>query len=164
MTSLRPSRARGVDDALGLLDGLGQRLLAEHVAARLDRRLRVRRVRLGIRVDADDVGLGRGERLVVVAELGHAAELLAERLARAGPRLTRPATSNSGILWYARAWLAPMLPQPATSTRRGVVIDSTLSVRRHCRKARATRFRLANELQRPASDRRSRSELRACPP
>ena len=63
MTSLRRAGARGIDDALRLFDRLGQRLLAEHMAARLDRRLRVRRVRLRIRVDADDVGLGFRERL-----------------------------------------------------------------------------------------------------
>ena len=35
--------ARGVDDGLRLVDGFGQRLLAEDVAAGLDRRSRVRR-------------------------------------------------------------------------------------------------------------------------
>ena len=82
MTSLRLFAARGVDDRLRLGHGLGQRLLAEDVAARLDRRARVRRVRLRIGIDADDVWLRGRERLVVVGELGHAAELLAERVAR----------------------------------------------------------------------------------
>ena len=81
MTSLRPLPTAASTIDLRLLDGLGQRLLAEDVAAGLDGRPGIRRMRFGIRVDADDVGLGRGQRSVVVAELRQSAELLAQRLA-----------------------------------------------------------------------------------
>ena len=82
MTSFLLLRDRGVDDALRLGDGFGERLLAEDVAARVDGRSRIGPVRFRVRVDADDIGLGRGQRGIVVAELGHAAQLLAERAAR----------------------------------------------------------------------------------
>ena len=63
------------------------------------RRPRVRAVRLRIGVDADDVGRRGVECLVVVRELGQSTQLLAELAARlAGPRLTRPTISKSGIL------------------------------------------------------------------
>ena len=45
----------------------------------------------------------------------------------AGPRLTRPTISNSGILWYARAWLAPMFPQPITPSLIGVTRELDVS-------------------------------------
>ena len=79
---LQVARARRVDDRLGLFHGGGQGLLAEDVAAGLDRRPGERAVRLGIGVDAHHVGPGDPERLVVVAELGQAAQLRAERAAR----------------------------------------------------------------------------------
>jgi hypothetical protein len=67
------ARTREVHQLLRLRDGLGQRLLTEDVATRFDCRPRIRPVRFGIRVDADDVGPGRRERLEVVAERRHAA-------------------------------------------------------------------------------------------
>ena len=75
---------RAVDDRLRFGDGFGQRLFAEHVAAGLDRGARVRRMRLGVGIDADDVRLRGLQRVVIVSEGGDAAEFLAERVARFG--------------------------------------------------------------------------------
>ena len=73
--------SRDIDDGLRVLHRLGERLLAEHVAARVERRTGVRGVRLRVRVDADGVRLRRRESRVVIAEFRHAAQLRAQAAA-----------------------------------------------------------------------------------
>ena len=82
---MRPVRDRFGDDRLGFRDGRGDRLFDEHVAPggkRLDRHGRV-----GVRIGADRhaVRLRRGQRVIVVVELGDAAEFR-RQLAAAGAR------------------------------------------------------------------------------
>ena len=72
---LAAARARRIHDGLRFVHGDRQRFLAEHMAAGLDGRPGVGAVCLRVGVDADHVGRGRGEGLVVIAELGHPAEL-----------------------------------------------------------------------------------------
>jgi hypothetical protein len=66
---------REVGDLLRLLDGLGQRLLAEHVRTALQRHLGDRRVRVRIGVDRHHVRLRRRVGHCEVGERRHAAEL-----------------------------------------------------------------------------------------
>ena len=56
------------DDLLGVGDAVGERLLDEHMRARLHRLDGEIGVRVGQRVDRDDVGLQLGERLLEVVE------------------------------------------------------------------------------------------------
>ena len=73
--------AGGVDDGLRFGDGLGQRLLAEDVAAGLDGGARVGAVGLGVGVHAHDVWTRGVEGVVEVRELGKPAQFLAQRAA-----------------------------------------------------------------------------------
>ena len=81
---LPSARAGPVDHGLGFVHGRGQGLLAEDVGARRDGGAGEGPVGLRIGVDAHHVGSRGAERLLVVGELGQAAELEAEGVARGG--------------------------------------------------------------------------------
>ena len=61
-------------DVLGLRHRLGQRLLDEHVCARLQRHAGIGGMGVGPGVDRHGIGLQRGQRLRIVVELRHARE------------------------------------------------------------------------------------------
>src|SRR5215469_10703859 len=76
--------ARRGDDALGGLQRVGERLLAEYMRARLKRFDRRRRVLLGIDANRDGVGFESMKRFGQALEPGQAGELALEIMARPG--------------------------------------------------------------------------------
>ena len=112
-----------IDDLAGLGDGVGQRLLEEHVTAGGERLTGVVGMGVGIGVDRDRIGLRGRESFLVIRELR---VVVAEGLEKGLPRLRA-----TGEWWEGgrrtSPWRQPRGQPRASPARRTAVVTSARS-------------------------------------